>query len=348
MNELQTTQDLSQIVIHFNTVDEHKISLNTFLESANAFDAAISCINEKIYNSKIKYKIMVRPPVNGSFIEILEVTITNNAGEALLALGGAFTFANTPVGAAYIKGLTGKSPIEIATSLGKKTKEYLLDENSGTNFSQNESAQEFLSAIFAQTAIGFMKKTTEELKKIGVHTQNHREAFAGKNKFYETLIKDNNVKDIGFNLEEKFDLKRSEFLSQIVILPQEDEENTEDWVVENENIVANSPNWNRDGRKWQARCSDGSDVWFKIEDDTFWYYVDQKKIHPETNDSMYVQWAYPANKNRSNLKVLKVITYNGNTISQPLSETELLTMLGNYTEKMHIQPDLFTPPPSSV
>lgn len=113
------------------------------------------------------------------------------------------------------------------------------------------------------------------------------------------------------------------------------------WKVESTDIKANSPNWDRGGRLWQAKCTDGEEVTFKIDDDEFWKHVEQKGIKPDINDSMKVQWAYPKYnsryaKKRNRVKVLKVLSFNGKNISKPFNDNELISLLHDYS---HVEND---------
>ncbi len=110
----------------------------------------------------------------------------------------------------------------------------------------------------------------------------------------------------------------------------------------NEIVKVNSPNWKREGRKWQAETNSDKEVWFSIEDDAFWHHVRIKDIQPDINDNMKVQWAYPGDSAKpSNVKVLKVITYNGKKISEPLTHEELEKILQEYSVHESNQKDLF-------
>jgi hypothetical protein len=106
-----------------------------------------------------------------------------------------------------------------------------------------------------------------------------------------------------------------------------------------------SPNWKRDNnRKWQGSTTETQDIAFVIEDDNFWHHVKIEDIIPHINDNMRVQWAYPEHVivKPTNVRVLRVLSYNGTSISDPLTTDELLTKLDTFVLEQKDQDDLFS------
>lgn len=82
---------------------------------------------------------------------------------------------------------------------------------------------------------------------------------------------------------------------------------------------------------------------FSIEDVAFWRHVNIKDIQPVIRDNMRVQWAYPAglSKPSRDVRVLRVLSYNGTTISNPMSQSELDRELEEASVIEPETPDLF-------
>jgi len=198
-----------------------------------------------------------------------------------------------------------------------------------------------------------LQKETAELQKIGLSVDKFKTAYQARNEFYQTCQKNKKVQGVGFDDSDSFPIKRSEFPKFIVELPIQQEETETDeesnWLVEQQNITVTSPNWEREDdrhRHWKGKYDGDKIALFTIDDDTFWHKVITQKLQPKIRDNMAVQWAFNlgAQNKRKNLKVLKVLEYNGTKISEPLTDEELSSVLTSFStpEDTHAQDDLFT------
>lgn len=349
-NEIAKVKEIDQateiIPLHFN-VPGHHLPLDQFIETARSTQAIVDNFNKEFFDGKLKYQILVIPPKEGTFLEILGVVISVGAP--------IWAFLSTDIGRAYIKGLTGHDPVYWAEKAGEKTKEYLVDENGGLGKTIDDKdkpkkspevtqeEKKAISIIVVQITLGFLQKEPDELRKIGISKDKYRAAYSARNRIYQSCIDNSEVQGLGFDTTPNFPIKRSEFPKYIIEVPAEQEiEDNAVWKVETKDIKVNSPNWKREGRKWQAETNADKEVWFSIEDDAFWHHVRIKDIQPDINDNMKVQWAYPGDSSKpSNVKVLKVLTYNGKKISDPLSNEELEKLLQEYAVHESDQKDLF-------
>lgn len=334
------------IPLHFD-VPEHHLPLNQFIDAAKSTQAIIDNFNQEFFENKLEYQIHVITPKEGGLIELLQIIVPVAAP--------IWAFLYTDIGKAYIKGLTGKEPSFWAKIAGEKTKAYLLDENGRKpekqveekkkppEFKQEE--QKAASIIVVQMTLGFLQREPDELRKLGVSKENFRAAYNARNKIYQGCINNREVQGLGFDTTHDFSIKRKDFPRYIVDVPAEQEKETEEnqrWIVDTPDIIVNSPNWKREGRKWQAGTSKFKDVAFTIEDETFWYHVNIKDIKPDINDNMKVQWAYSEGTSKpSNVRVLKVLSYNGTKISDPLTQESLIKELQEYSVDEKDQVDLF-------
>jgi hypothetical protein len=324
---------LGLISLHFD-VPEHHIPLSQFIDSAKSAQEIIDSFNQEFFDKQLKYELRVIAPQQGGLIELLDVLLT-------YGIAPVWAFLCTDIGKAYIKGLTDHEPAHWAELAGKKTKE-LSQELSEID------KKKLCTTIIALMVIGFLQKDTADLQKTGLSKEKFRTAYSAKNRVYEACIKNPEVKGLGFDTSHDFPIKRADFPRFIVDIPAQPESpETEDnkiWTVDTVDLIVHSPNWKRDNkRKWQGSTTDTQDIAFIVEDDNFWHHVKVKDIDPDINDNMRVQWAYPESAVKpANVKVLRVISYNGKEISAALSEAELFAELTNFKIEQKEQVDLFS------
>lgn len=331
-----------EIVFHFD-VERHSIPLKQFIETARSTQLIIDDFNEQLFDKKLRYDLHVRSPEIGGLMEVLGL---------ILGGGGVmWAFLATDIGKAFIKGLTGEDPAYWAEHFGKKIREEIEKRKNKKEELSKEvampEAKEIVSdnneidaRLLVEIIISFLAANVDKLEQVGITPAKFQKAFSGRNAIYKACIDNPEVKGLSFDRTHDFPIKRADFPRQIAHIPDIIEPETAQqiaWSVESVDIVVNSPNWKRDGRKWQAATNKFQDIAFSIEDETFWHHVDIKDIKPDIRDNMRVQWAYPAGLSKpANVRVLKVLTYNGKQISQPLSESDLKGIL---EEPYIIEPD---------
>ena len=320
-----------ELVFHFE-VDRNSIPLKQFVDTARASQAILDDFNEQLFDKKFKYELHVKTPEEGSLVEILQ----------LIAVGGGavWAFLCTDIGKAYFTALTDREPAYWAEKAGLKTRQIfqgvLQSEKSEGDAAPDQSpTSEEIAQLDAELVVAlvvaFLEANSDKLQKVGITPAKFRKAFSGRNSVYRGCIDNPEIKAISFDRAETFQITRQEFPRYIENIPEaeiEESSTSSSWNIEAVDIIVNSPNWKRDGRKWQAAKDKFQDVSFSIEDEAFWHHVDIKDIQPDIRDNMRVQWAYPSGHSKpSSVRVLRVLTYNGKTISAPLSEQELLSQL---------------------
>lgn len=330
-------------VIHFD-VQESKLSLQTFIRSAQSIDKLSSELNNILFNNYLIFKIYVLPPEDGSFLKRLGIAVSAGAAAAL-------SFAETDVGKAFIRGLTGHEPAYWAEQSGEFLRESLevyTDEQSGGAQEEEEEEEEAIgnsytcAQILSEATKGFLTSTQSELRKIGLDMNAYRKAYEGRNDLYEACISDNNIQAIGFTKEHKFPISRSKFPELYIKLPPP-EDSMGLWLVEISELRITSPNWERKDqkRKWKGRDSKGNERYFVIEDESFWNHVELRDLKSNLIDKIKVQWAFREEDARAtDYKVLRVIEYNDLQIGDPLSPAELELALGKYASHSEPKPRL--------
>jgi len=339
-----TGRNHDEIVFHFD-VERPSIPLKQFIDTARSTQAVIDDFNEQLFDKKLRYELRVRTPEPGGLMEVLGLVILGGGG----AMWG---FLATDIGKAFIKGLTGEEPAYWAEHLGKKTHDSIAKKKSKDQESSTEvvlpETQEIVSEdneiharLLIEMLISFLAANVDKLEQVGITPAKFQKAFSGRNSIYKACIDNPDVKGLSFDRSHDFPIKRADFPRQITHIPEfvaQEVDQQIAWSVESVDIVVNSPNWKKEGRKWQAATNKFQDIAFSIEDETFWHHVDIKDIKPDIRDNMRVQWAYPAGLSKpANVRVLKVLTYNGKDISQPLSENELKRIL---EEPYVVEPDV--------
>ena len=356
----------SPIILHFEK-NEHNLPLDQFVDNALSIKEIIRAFDEEFADGELKYDILVVPPRDGGFIETYLLVIS--------VVGPFWGFICSPPGKAFIEGLTDHEPSYWLKKAGVGLKEYLLEESTkkpktlqisqdkkpkntvelvmntdslrGNRLEERNKEQieqnKNAAVIVSQIAINFINKKPDQLMKVGLLKRKFRKAYKAKNKIFEGCLNNPNIKGLGFDYTQNFPIKQNQFLEHIVEIPEDnDEDEPDNWKVETKHIKVYSPNWRREGRKWQAITDNKKEVWFTIEDEQFWHLVKTKDIQPDINDSMMVQWAYPAEStSKSKLKVLRVLKYNGQDISVAMNEDELLKELNHYSHSKSNQSDLF-------
>lgn len=335
----------SLIPLHFD-VPKHELSLDEFIDAAQGTRTIVENFNQELFGGKLKYKIIVIPPKPGTFLELLSISLIGVASYKIFQ--GFWSFINSDIGKAYIRGLTEREVEEIAEQAGAKTREWLQKlSNPNKEIKSSDVPDEemkFISIILVQITIGFLRKAPGELQRIGLSKEKYRLAYNARNRIYQNCMDNREIEGLGFDTQPNFPIRREDFPKYLVDVPPEEEpEEDHVWTVETKDILVNSPNWKRDSRrKWQAECGEEKDIAFTIEDEMFWHLVRTKDIDPEINDSMTVQWAYPyKNYGRANVQVLKVLRYNGREVSPPLSDAELSEILDQHKVKEDTQRRLF-------
>lgn len=341
----------SEIIYHFD-IDRHSIPLKQFIDTAQSAQAVLDDFNNHYFDKKIKYELHVRPPENGGLIEVFDLVVIGGAGTV-------WAFLGTDIGKAIWRGFTDHEPAYWAEKYSRKFREYLSKKLSEKKSSENTAQEiekydpseivienpELDAEILAELIIAFFEMDFDKLKKIGLTPALLRRAFEARNKFYRACLDNKEIKGVSFDRSHDFPIKRNDFPRQIVQIPDIEKVDIElpsAWSVEEADIIVNSPNWKRDGRKWQASTKKHQDIAFSVDDETFWHHVKIRDIQPDISDNMRVQWAYPAGQSKpSHVRVLRVLSYNGKEISKRLSEEELQEELYEVNIIEPDTPDLF-------
>lgn len=316
------------IPIHFN-VDEHHLALDQFIIAAKSTEAIVEGFNQQLFGGKLEYQLVVLPPEPGTFKEKFGL-ITCSAGFLLAAISPELL-------SGMAKEITGKSIFEIGQELGKPITNLI-------EFTKQELDENFTSHFVGEMTVGFYQKPDNELEAVGITKQAYTKSYEGRNTFYETCYRNNEIKGIGFDDTDNFPIQRNDFARFIVQLPEKEEDDDNDnWEVEITFIKVISPNWERgDNRTWKARYDKSKEAYFTIEDEEFWALVEAEKLNLKGRDSIKVQWAYILEGNkRKKVRVLKVLEYNGQELASPLEDDRLNELLHGHSKAEKEQPDLF-------
>lgn len=355
MTDRSLPREPGEIVYHFD-VERSSIPLPHFIETARATQEIIDDFNKSLFGSKLKYELLVKTPEKGSLIEVLTVLVT--VGGSVLA------FLGTDIGKAFFKGLTTEQPAAWAEKMGAAIRQKLSKseasaqtvysgdlveavESVPVTLADTEISRQIEGEAVALVLVSFLRVDTESLKKIGITPENFRSAFQGRNRIFKSCIDNTEVKGITFDRLPEFSIKRSDFPGRITQIPDLIPSNPvepSDLSFETVDIIVNSPNWKRDGRNWQAATNKYQDISFSIDDESFWQRVEQRDsdLKPTIRDNMRVQWAYPAGTAKpSHVKVLRVLTYNGRQLSNPMTDQEIQALENAVHHVEPEMPDLF-------
>jgi hypothetical protein len=324
------------VALHFD-VPEHSLPLNEFITSAQAIKNIISDFDGELFEGKLRPEFYVLPPHKGGLIEALGIVLASG----VTVSGIMWAFINSDVGKAYIKGLTGKEPTQFAKELGEEHRDLFSSDSgsTGQKYSyKNKLIAVLLTYILAQMVMGFIEKEPLVLDEIGVTKKKHRVAYQAKNSLIQSCINNPNVNGLGFSESHIFPISRQDFEKHIVDFPPDDDEDIK-WIADACDVKVNSPNWKREGkRQWQGDTDKFQELNFSIEDEAFWKHVEIKDIQPDINDNIRVQWVHPnaGEKKPANIRVLKVLSFNGRDISTALSDEQIGKIIGEFS---HQPPD---------
>lgn len=327
------------IPIHFD-VPAHQIPLSTFIRTARQTEAVIQSFNRELFEGRLKYAIFILPPEEGTFLSRLKLVIL---------AGSIWTFIESNIGTAFIKGLTDHEPAYWAEKAGTVIKEHFGGSAKGADVEDEGNDQAarcwYEATIVAEAAKSFMQKDIAELESIGVTPRRFRDAYEARNEFYQACAETPDLRAIGFEERPVFPVPRSEFSRlQIALPPEDDEEKKEPWLMDIVMLKVTSPNWDRADRQrqWKAKDGHGRERFFRVEDEYFWSLVEAGTLSTHIIDTIKAQWVFRGKtESPKTCRVLKVLEFNGQILSDQLDDDALKNILGLYGHASSDQIDLF-------
>ena len=339
----------AEIIYHFE-VEHHRIPLAQFIDTAEATRDILDNFNDQFFGGGLKYDLNIVPSEKGSLIEAIQFIINSESADFIRLILDNDYFKS------FIAGLTGYKLANLPEALGEKIRKIFKNNNGVKKQSVISDKIDTLSKeeqekLIVLLLIRFLSEDIDKLSDNNITLDNFLKAFKAKNKFYNGCIDNEEVQGIAFDRTDIFSIKRKDFKKQIVDIPNESLQ----WFSEITDIVVTSPNWKRKGRRWQALNSNDPLIQFTIEDNEFWQRVEYSSIITSTRDQMEVQWIYQTDDKGTKFRVLKVLSYNGEEISEPLSEGEIQARCARENivsnpkkdnKPSNEQPDLFSIPPN--
>lgn len=324
-----------QLFIHFD-VKDHYLKLETYVATAQRAQRIVDALDQTFFQGQLEYELIVLPPELGSFLSRLAIAVWGG-------FASVFAFMETDIGKAYVKGLTGEEPAHWSQQIGedhRKTIEDVTEEISSSDDQNIEKKQHncrVSAKIVTEMTRGVLEKDKIDLERLGMETGSLPDAVEARNEFYEVCIADTEVQGVGFTPEDDFPIPRNAFPERALkVRRKEDDEEELPWSVGIESIFVNSPNWDKDdqkSRQWKGKDSVRRDRFFVIEDEEFWFHVKNRDLHVEVLDVLKVQWAFQKNGKRTrNLRVLRVLEFNGEKLADPLPPEAIGAILGNFNE----------------
>lgn len=318
--------------IHFD-VPGHHIPVRTFIGAAQNAERIVAELSDQWFESELRYELVVVPPKPGSLIIGLGVVVT-------AVTVGVWKFLHSDIGIAIVRGLTGVEPAVWAEKAASRLRERIMptpDANVRKIEQPEPEASVQLavastSIILVETTRAFLMTDTAELRRTGLAPQNFAEAFLARNEFYRACADEPSIQAIGFDESDTYPIKRADFARlQVQNVPADGVPNDEPWNVETTVLKVSSPNWDRtdSSRMWKAKDASDRLRNFRVDDDAFWIQVGNGRLSLQGIDTLKVQWAYQGEgKHRRNIRVVKVVEYNGVKLAEPLDDCELNSLLG--------------------
>lgn len=299
------------LFLHFN-VPNHQIDLKTFLSTATEVQNVFDALNNDLFGGAIEAKLILVPPEEGTFLGKIKI-ITVSGGVFL------FAFLHSPVGEAYVEGLTGQTPQHWAKALGEYNRS-LVEKSLQEQSEADEGLEDLLLVEFVK---GVLSKNNQELQNISPTETTLNDAMIARSSFYDACLSDREVSAVGFDPSENFPINRQDF-PVLARRPEAQavEETRLEWHIRVEKLFVTSPNWDRatqQVRKWKGKDADLRDCLFIIDDDLFWNHVKFHNLKVDILDELKVQWVFQIREQKIiNRKVVRVLEYNGDIISEQL------------------------------
>jgi hypothetical protein len=327
------------IPIHFD-VPEHYIPLDTFIETANQTRVVIESLNKQIFDGELQFQLVVFPPEEGSFLTRLGVIL-------VAGYGVAWSFMESDVGKAFIRGLTGHEPSYYSEQAGLQLRDILevrsIDIETGSIEREHDLALNgLMNDIVVDSTKSFLTTDERALRIVGITPQKFHDAYEARNHFYQALAADPEIQGVGFDETPDFPIKRKDFARlQVPLSPKEASAPDIDWEVELVALKVTSPNWdmNDDKRPWKGKDDSNRDRFFRIDDLQFWNFVHSRRLDPQIVDTIQAQVAFPKGQRRHS-RVLRVLKFNDVVLGEPLDDNALSAVLGSYQRPPRF--DLFT------
>lgn len=328
------------LTLHFDT-PEHKVELA-------ALSAASMAIDELIFNlSTTVFGISAGVEVHAVAIDEGGFTLNINIGWKTVAiptvLAGFFHLSESGVVNGFIKGLTGKDIPEYSEQLGSTLRQWsesradydLIQPDYPTYL--HEEAEEAAGNLLSDLTAAFLEADNETVRQYAQRTQHVDEAIVSRKKFFEACLEDPAIRAVGFSAANDFPIQRTEFLQRAAMpLPTDSSTQKIRWQVITQTILATSPNWDRADqklRRWKGKTISGSTVFFSVDDDLFWEEAEKGGLYSDTINIMDAQVLCAIVDERTIERiVVKVVTFNGQEISSPLSREEIEEMIEALTE----------------
>lgn len=314
----------------------HQIPLATFVRTSQQTEAVLRGLSRELFGDELQFDLVVLPPDDGTFLTRLGLILSGVAGAFWL-------FLESDIGKGFVKGLTDQQPAYWSEALGRELKTSIEHAPDDAKHSFADD-YDYGARIVSEMTTSFLRKSTDELARIGITPGKFRDAFEARNQFYHACSETPELRAVGFSEEPNFPIQRSDFVRLQVSLPPPDDEDDHPWFVATVILKVTSPNWDRHdrARKWKGRDLGGRDRHFSVEDKDFWHHAVAGTISTHIIDEMKVQWAFQGKPDQPrNCRVLRVLEFNGLQMSEPLSVDELQAALGRLGELPRDRWDLF-------
>ena len=203
MNEQLVKEEL--FLVHFDVfdrekeVEEHSLSLETFVVTAQSVEEILKDFNEKFFEGKFEIQVFVLPPEDGSFLKKLAVIIA--------LVGGAIKCTTSSI---------NETTQFLDTTIGKASfKRIFNTEHEPAWFIENFGKSPEVSKKAVEGVKNFLEKPNDELTKNGIKVEDLPKSFAARNRFYKACQENKKIRAIEFCNEGNFAIKKADFVNYL-------------------------------------------------------------------------------------------------------------------------------------
>ena len=330
-------------------VDNNAISAQTLQKCLVGVSDIYLGVSKEIHGEEKQSDIFIAAIEEGSFKVWVGAVISTLATMAAAPSVGDYTKG-------FISGFTGKSAEEIGESHGQRSNEILRQHIIENNSDFHLHDQDVIRKLYEADRVRFLLEAdqAEALKVSRESGYSEDWILNGRRRFFEAVSKDQSIKGVNFRSDREANvIDREAFKTRTVRVYVSEEPPVEElvegaWEHSTVSIEITSPNWDRsdDKRYWKGKLSSGKEVYFRIADSRFWkLFIDKKlKISPPDRlvGQMIFQWS---NNRHKDATVLKVISFNDEPVSIPLTPTKIRELVKSYNSAdEEYQIGLFGPP----
>jgi hypothetical protein len=328
---------LSNVIFRFQ-VPKHEISLPTFVASAEATQEMLRAISQEFFEDETLFEVYILSPEAACLRQILRIGVktAKGIGFSYAIIWAALQAFETELAKEVTKELTGQYPTEIAVETVRKWKNAV--EASTLEDIPNEEMDKVckeLTKRVSRLTSEILSAPRKTIEKLPLSDEAIYKLANAQAKLFNACAQEENLESVHIETSNTPPIPRNQFPERAILPKRPDEEDDEsrNWEIVLDEIVITSPNLeesDQKSRKWKGKLKQGRNINFIITDENFWAEVDNGSYRFGKGDKIEAQIAISKNafSKKREIRVIKVISFNEETLGEPLDRNRISTILG--------------------